>query len=1717
MRLLYLRWIQRGLKESKSGMSDIKATSPVSTGGGGTFFEQHVDALFLALLLVRAPLPVLKDCQVEEVHVQAEHLGWKTDDVLVVAVRPDGICRRLAAQVKRQFTISEKDETCKKAFGDFYSDFNCTEFDPEKDRFALVTLRGTNVLLEGFNSLLDCARASADSTEFMRRLEVDGFLSKTARGYSATIRRILDDAFTPPTDEQFWRFLSVLNVLNFDLNTASAQNEAWIKALLAATANGGNPLAVAETSWRELLELAGAGMPTAASYRHEDLPESLRNRHEPINTRSAEIVRALSDHSSVTLNGIKTTIGATVEIARDALTNQVLDALNQNQVVLISAPAGFGKSVVAKACVKLLDRDLYCLAFRAEEFSVSHIDQTLQQAQVRANGAELLGILAGQGRKLILVESVERLLEASVRDAFADLLNLSQRDRSLGLLITCRDYSLETVSSALLGQAGIAFKVIEVPPLADEELDQALASVPHLSNALQHEGLKRLLRSPYILDKAAQMDWSDTEDLPTNEREFRRRCWGEVIRRNAAAANGMPERRERVFEEVALRRARQLRPFVGIEDLDACALESLRNDGLIVFSPEVGSMAAPGHDVLEDWATIQWLGRRWILHDRAAGPLAEDVGGYPAFRRAYRKWLSELLRGKTETATDFVLSVFKAVALPSYFRDDTLICTLQSTSSREFLERHREPLFEDGGRLLVRVIHLLRVVCKTPPRWLRDVAPVPSQMMVASGEAWPAVLELALDGLDGFLPEQLPILLGLIEDFASSIDWRDPEPKGYEAVAKIGFQLLRHLDGYRMNDMRKRTLKVIAKVPRGDEIAFKALVDRAIEDEKHDRLADEVSAIFLDGIESWTACRYFPDKIIQLAKSRLLLFEEDLVLDDWRCGRSIDVEPFFGIQEHAHFDSFPASSIRGVFLPLLRYHPQQGVDFIINLLNHAGIWYGEQRWPYDRLEPATRITIEVPGEAPVTQWANHRLWGLYRGHQVGPYVLQTALMALEAWLLEICNLESFDVEPWLLKILRESNNVMATAVVASVCNAHPEKAGRAALALLSSRELIEMDRVRAVQERTHSTMSGIFPSFGINQIYEKERKESNVLSHRGHDLEALAVKLQFREGREEVFALIDGHRAALPPVEEQSEANLLWRLALYRMDVRGFRVMEEPTPEASEEAAEGMSQEKEPQEQRILLGPGEIEPDVQALVDRHTPIAAQQVRELSLLNWGNAAWEGRNSTHLDIRDWKTFLILARARDEEPEPEDFLRGGTGIIAAVCARDHWNEMIPEERSWCIDKLVREVERDCDTDDHMTRHGRGAYHPDRHAAYVLPSLLAHDVPESQATRIKEATVKALTHAVEEVVMYAAEGIGTTSSGDMKAFSDACIAAIAWRARLISDRMDKERERPFEEQLPVDEIIREIVPTVRAAIAARDRDPQTELENLDLGDWYGTQAAGIILPILKYATDTALAVDFHRRIAISFVEDWELELEDCSHRDQRDYRFKYDFFQRLAHYVLRLEQEQALHVCEPLLAAVARHPNEVKDFVRDLVVEADRFGEEGTFWGVWQAFANAICTAPWIKFLDSSSDSGKELIRVIFLGVCWKENVRHWRRLEGQAHRVDELAVRFQGTAVVFDAYCRFLYDIGETSLPKAFVFLADSLVGGDPIVMLADRNTVFMLESLLRRRVYSEPHRLKSDPAVRTAVLALLDHLVEAGSSAAYRMRDDFVTPLSGQVGG
>ena len=111
------------------GNSEV-VSSPTATGGGGEHFEQHVDAFALALLLVQASPPVITNTSVVEVHLQTRHLGWHTDDLLVVGKTGSGKQRKLAAQIKSTFTVSAANDDCRQTFQGMWDDFVCTSSKP---------------------------------------------------------------------------------------------------------------------------------------------------------------------------------------------------------------------------------------------------------------------------------------------------------------------------------------------------------------------------------------------------------------------------------------------------------------------------------------------------------------------------------------------------------------------------------------------------------------------------------------------------------------------------------------------------------------------------------------------------------------------------------------------------------------------------------------------------------------------------------------------------------------------------------------------------------------------------------------------------------------------------------------------------------------------------------------------------------------------------------------------------------------------------------------------------------------------------------------------------------------------------------------------------------------------------------------------------------------------------------------------------------------------------------------------------------------------------------------------------------------------------------------------------------------------------------------------------------------------------------------------------
>ena len=351
-----------------------------------------------------------------------------------------------------------------------------------------------------------------------------------------------------------------------------------------------------------------------------------------------------------------------------------------------------------------------CLSFRATEFAKSHIDDVLPGS---ISGERFRLFVGAQERVLIHVDGLERLLECPVRDAFGDLVDMAERCPNVSLVLTCRDTEMENAAMVFFGRSPLMCRRVKVPPLGADEIEQVGREIPGLGYPLSRHELARIMSTPYVLDMAARLDWSDRQNFPSDMTAFQKKWWSEMVRKDGETAGMMPGRRERTLVDLAVRRARELRPSVPTDGMDAGALDGLRKDGIVVVGDD--GLAAPAHDVIEDRAVIRWLESRAARHEWAAHPMAKDIGTHPAVRRGFREWLRERLDTDSAEADRFVLAAYDDGSLPRSFREDVLISVLLSGAVRGFVARQKDRMLADEARLLVKMMHLTRVACTKAP------------------------------------------------------------------------------------------------------------------------------------------------------------------------------------------------------------------------------------------------------------------------------------------------------------------------------------------------------------------------------------------------------------------------------------------------------------------------------------------------------------------------------------------------------------------------------------------------------------------------------------------------------------------------------------------------------------------------------------------------------------------------------------------------------------------------------------------------------------------------------------------------------------------------------------------------------------------------------------------------------------------------------------------
>jgi hypothetical protein len=810
-----------------------------------------------------------------------------------------------------------------------------------------------------------------------------------------------------------------------------------------------------------------------------------------------------------------------------------------------------------------------------------------------------------------------------------------------------------------------------------------------------------------------------------------------------------------------------------------------------------------------------------------------------------------------------------------------------------------------------------------------------------------------------------------------------------------------------------------------------------------------------------------------------------------------DLEELFGFEHSVHFNYSPESALQGPFTFLLTSHPDIAVDFIVRLTNQAALSYSQSKIGNE----VTNVQLPIAtGTRPLI--ASPRLWALYRGMMPGPQVLECAIISLEAWLLSQAK-QGNDIRATFRKILDASTSAATVAVLASVAIAYPSAAGEEVFPILGVQEFYRWDFERSHQEHALITdmrpMMGI-PTRGVEEIYYQERKDSAALPHRKSNLEELAFRLQWTPLRDKMWAILDGFYKALPPEEEQSKGDKLWRIALHRMDARHFKA------------------EKGKEPDQIVLTPGEPAADLQQFIAKTEEQNSPANRGMRLAAWGMMRFRREAQTADAFPDWHDALREAQAilkqRPSDDDAVSLAKSGPCFVAAYLLRDHYAEFTPAELEWCRELVIETVLRKDAEGTFDARISKNPFDGSRPCALVLPLLLKGAADSRTRNKIEECLAVAVTHTSGEVRDYAAEGIRSWLWTIDDAFAKACVGGLCELANAENQIRQTARRRKNFSGEGVETEVLTATTKIRARIVKRKTFAAMNTPKVDLETHDWPELLDALSMIESGTRDADLSAFVMACLTAVLREAEAAEVWQSGQRGQVSYEFQYAFAKLFARFAVARPVAEAAQIGQLLRDYIDRCPKYLGELLETLPYEEDRVRSGEAFWSIWKSVARPIFEHTLLR--GSSRiwryDEMRKLVRVLlFADIEWKEGIKEWEPVSANRDYIELAASVVGNTPAGFGALVSLLSSVAQVFLPDAIKLLADGVKSANGMALLEDRNDEFQLEVLLRKVCYSFGTVIRQRPDLRRAVILLLDKLVERGSHTAFRLRDYMIAPL------
>lgn len=270
-------------------MAKKKLSSPFQSGNGGAYFEAHIQAHFVVLMLTSGCAPCLPCWPISKIKLQGKIDDYETDDVIVFTEdRSSQMEGKLLGQIKHFVKFTPGNPVLKEVLEAAWGDFNNTSlFSKDIDAIALITGPLTEVDSKAINWILTQAKKNPSTPEFLKNVTAANYSpSKTEEKLNALKLHLKNANHGKDlSDEELHSFLKSFYVISYDLGEEVGGALSLIHSHISVFSSS-NPKLI----WGAIVDLVQNWNQSGGTITHQNIPSDIlehfkecESKHFPAN------------------------------------------------------------------------------------------------------------------------------------------------------------------------------------------------------------------------------------------------------------------------------------------------------------------------------------------------------------------------------------------------------------------------------------------------------------------------------------------------------------------------------------------------------------------------------------------------------------------------------------------------------------------------------------------------------------------------------------------------------------------------------------------------------------------------------------------------------------------------------------------------------------------------------------------------------------------------------------------------------------------------------------------------------------------------------------------------------------------------------------------------------------------------------------------------------------------------------------------------------------------------------------------------------------------------------------------------------------------------------------------------------------------------------------------------------------------------------------------